>query len=212
MVRGWLGVEIKDVDEVLASQFGLDRAYGVLVNKVLKGMPAEKGGLKRGDIIISFNGKKVQNVREFQKNIAGTKPKTKVKIGVIRDKKRRLFEVVLGEMPGSDEVAQKDSEEAKQKDAAEWMGMKVANFEAKMAESYGLPEDEQGVVVIDIDPRSHSARAGILEGDLIRAINQMPTTNIGQFEKVTSKADRKKGVVFDINRKGILLFITYSSR
>jgi len=99
VTRGWLGVVIQDIDEELAKSFGLEKTEGVLIAEVSEGSPAEKAGLKQGDIILRLNGKKVDDLGELRNKIALTAPGTKVKLEVLRENKRRTIQVTIGEQP-----------------------------------------------------------------------------------------------------------------
>ncbi len=211
VVRGWLGVEIKPVDTAIKNQFGLKEEKGALVNNVLKGSPAEKAGLKRGDIIIEFDGKPVENVSALQDIVAKTAPKKTVKIKVIRDRKEETIELVTGEMP--EQIASGEPEESKEKpekeDTAEWLGMKVSVLTDSLAQRYRIDKSETGIVVIEVDPVSKSAEIGIIEGDLIKSINRTEIKDLETFKKVTKKINFSEGVVFDIIRQGRPVFISY---
>ncbi|MFN3966489.1 MAG: Do family serine endopeptidase [Endomicrobiia bacterium] len=211
VVRGWLGVEIKPVDTAIKNQFGLKDEKGVLINNVLEGSPAEKAGLKRGDIIIEFDGKVVENVSQLQDIVAKTAPKKKVKIKVIRDRKEETIELVTGEMP--EQIASGESKELKEKlekeETAEWLGMKVSQLTMSLAQKYQIPEKESGVVVIEVDPVSKSSEIGIIEGDLIKSINRNETNDLESFKKITKKVKLSEGVVFDIIRQGRPVYISY---
>ncbi len=105
VVRGWLGIEIKKVDEAIAKQFGLPDASGVLVNQVMKDGPAEKGGLKRGDVIRTINGVKVSSPEALQAEVSKAQPKSRALLTVIRARQTQTIALVLGEMPQNLEEA-----------------------------------------------------------------------------------------------------------
>lgn len=206
VVRGWLGVEIKEIDEAIQKQFGLPDKEGALVNNVLKDSPAEKAGLTRGDVIREFDGKKISTPFELQKIVAQTPPNKKVKVEIIREKKKQTIELVTGEMPSEiKEVATTPSERVK----GEWLGMKVSNFSSELAEKYGLPKEEKGVVIVAIEPGSKAEEMRLEEGDLIKSINRKQVTEVKEFNEITKKVKLSEGVVFDLNRRGRLLYLSY---
>ena len=208
-MRGWLGIEIKEIDEAIQKQFGLPDKEGALVNNVLKDSPAEKAGLQRGDVIRKFDDKKISNPLELQTTVAKTEPKKTVKIEIIRDKKKKIIDLVTGEMPEKTEEVAVAPEEGKEEITKEWLGMKVSNYTSALAEEYGLPKDEKGVVLVEIESGSKAEEIGLQVGDLIKSINREPVTNVKEFVQISKKVKLSEGVVFDINRRGRLLYLSY---
>jgi len=211
VVRGWLGVEIRPVDTAIKNQFGLKNEKGVLINNVLEGSPAEKAGLKRGDIIVEFDGKEVVTVNDLQEIVAKTAPKKKVKIKIIRNGKEEVVELITGEMP--EQIGSGKTEESKEKsekeETAEWLGMKVAMLDETLAQRYKIDKSESGIVVVDVDPTSKASEIGIIPGDLIKSINRVDTPDLESFKKITKKVKLSEGVVFDIIRQGRPVYISY---
>ncbi|MBA7510257.1 Periplasmic serine endoprotease DegP [subsurface metagenome] len=214
VVRGWLGIEIREVDEVIAKQFNLPNTKGVLVNRVIEDSAAEKGGMKRGDIIIKIGGHKVEDVRDLQKVVTKTKPGKKVKVMVIREKKEVTLSIKLGEMPEPTEearVREKEKEEIGEGEVEQWLGMKVETLTTALVKRYGI-DDGEGVVIVEIEIGSKAEEMGLVEGDLIRSVNRQSTGNCKEFKKVVKKADLSEGVIFDIVRRGRPVYITYMER
>ena len=107
--RGWLGVRIQEITPDIAKSLGLENEEGVLISMVNPGEPAEKSGLKAGDVIIEFNGKKIKDVRSLQRTVADAAVESKAKVKVWRNKKFKNFTVKLGELEKFNNVAQEDS-------------------------------------------------------------------------------------------------------
>ncbi len=218
VVRGWLGVEIRPVDEAVAKQFGLKEARGVLLNNVMKDAPAERAGLKRGDIIIEYNGKPVKDTMGLQDLVAQTEPKKKAKVKVWRNNKEELFDLVVGEMPaeakegGKSLVQEQDGAPGTDQVSKEWLGMKVKPLTKEIAAQLGVESTEKGVVIIELSPGSKAESAGLQEKDLIRSINRQAITTIKEFEKITAAAKLSDGIVFDINRQGRLIYLTIQEK
>lgn len=211
VIRGWLGVEINKIDEVIQKQFNLPDTEGVLVNNVVDNSPAEKSGLKRGDVIRSYNGKKIASPRDLQDFVGTTSPGRKVVVEIIRNGEKKTLEITLGEMPG-ESTKEKTKEPGEEKGSGkeeEWAGMKVVNLTPALAEEFKLSEDNNGVVVIKIVPNSPIEESGLQTGDLIKSINRYPTPTVSEFSKVTKKLKLSDGVVFDVNRRGRPLYISY---
>jgi len=204
VVRGWLGVEIKNVDTAIKKSFNLDSAEGVLVNRVVEDSPAEKGGLQRGDVIVKFNGSAIRNASELQEKVMSQEPGTKVSIAVIRDGKEQELKVELGELP--DEVSYKKDEDKKEESV--WKGVKVSNVSPALKEKYNLKEAE-GVLVVEIDPAKEGYETGLRVGDVIQEINSIEVRNVDDFNKAVKKINLKEGVVFDVIRNGRPLYISY---
>ncbi len=210
VVRGWLGVEIKEVDEIVAKQFGLKEDRGALVNRVFENSAAQKGGMKRGDVIIEFDGKKIEDVRNLQEIVGDTKPGKKVDVTLIRDNKEKKIKIELGEMPETVEKVPFEEEEAEED--VKWMGIEVRNLTNDMKKQYGIPEDAEGVVIFGIDPLGELSRAGLAEGDLIRSINRKDIKSMNDFKEITKDVKLSKGVMFDILRSGRPLYITFMTQ
>ena len=198
VTRGWLGIEMREVDEVIKRQFGLASAEGALVNRVIQGSPADDGGLKRGDVIVGYNGKSVKSPMDLKKFVQGTSPGKRVKIGVVRNGKKISLPVKIGRLGG--ETAQKVNE-------YNWKGITVKNI--KDRSKYELPEGKSGVVVTSIDYSKPLADSGLIVGDVICAINRMDTPSVAAFIKATKKIKMKDGIVFDCVRSGVPIYITF---
>jgi len=165
VVRGWLGIYIGDVSPELAKKFGVEG--GVLVTKVMKDSPAEKGGLKSGDVIVGFNGQPVKSVADLQLKVINTKPGEEVKITVIREGERKTLTVKVGQMPGSESLASTD--------LMSKFGFSVQPLTPELREKLGLPERiKDGLVVTQVQPGSSADDAGLREGDVIVAAGITP--------------------------------------
>ncbi|MBN1622501.1 MAG: Do family serine endopeptidase [Endomicrobiales bacterium] len=213
VVRGWLGVEIRPVDKAIAKYFGLKKEQGVLINRVMKNSPADKAGLKRGDVIIMFNGEDIDEVKKLQSVVAKTKPKKKVVVKVIRDGGEITVELVTGEMPSEEELASsyEDAEETPgQEEIYEWEGLTVAQINEPLIRKYSIPDDEKGCVVVNLESGSIAEEIGVFEGDLIRSINRKQTPNITDFRDAVKDINLSEGIVLDISRQGRQFYISYT--
>jgi serine protease Do len=211
VVRGWLGVEIAPMDDVLARQFGLPDVEGVLINRVLPGSPADKAGLKRGDVIREFDGERMQTPEALQRRVAKTAPEKTVEVVVFREGKEQKFSLVTGKMPESAEEAARTAGESDETTggAFEWEGARFVPADEALAERYGFPAGAGGVVAAHVAPDGAAAEAGLAPGDLVASVNRVPTPDLKSFRKAVKDADLRKGVVFDINRRGRWLYLTY---
>ncbi len=211
VVRGWLGIGIEEVDDVMAKHFGLSGKEGALVNRVMKGSAADEGGLERGDVIIEFDGKNIKNSLALQDIVAKTQPGKMVKVTVIRNGEHKKLTMELGEMPSAPgTVAEEPGKEKEKEGSAEWLGLEVQSLTAYLSQQFDIDENEEGVVVVGVERGSKAEEMGIVAGDLIKAINRRETASPSEFEKTTGKLDLSEGVMFDIIRRGKPLYITYS--
>ena len=204
VTRGWLGVVIQKLDPGLMQAFKLKDDRGALVSDVLPDSPAEKAGLKRGDIIVGFNGNPVEDSQELPRLVATMTPETEVTVEVMRDGKRQSLPVILGTMKDDtpSAVAKLDPS-----DVESTLGLRVQPLTPGIAQQLRL-EDTNGVVISAIAQDSPAAEAGLRRGDVIREVNQTPITNMDDYEAVTANLDPKAFVLLRIERRGSSLFIT----
>ncbi len=206
VVRGWLGVEIKDVDEAIKQQFELQHIKGVLVNKVIEGSGAQKGGIKRGDVIISINEAEIKNARDIQNKISDSAPETKVKLTIIRNGQEKVLEIKLGERPS--EISDISKKKKDSNGEAECKGIKVAGINEIIKNRFNIAVSE-GVVVVEIDPAKECYEIGLHIGDVIIELNRTKIHGTADFKNAFEKTDLKKGVVFDIIRNGRPMYLSY---
>ncbi|MHC4499511.1 MAG: Do family serine endopeptidase [Planctomycetota bacterium] len=188
VVRGALGIAINDLDPDLAEYLGLDTAKGVVVIEVAEGSAAEKAGMQRYDVVIEFNGEKVETMNEFRSRVATLKPGTKVKIVVVRKGNRRTLRAELGESSAELKSFKTGSE------ALEQLGLAVRNLTDDLAARYGY-QDLTGVFVESVEPGSEAARKGITAGILIVEVDQQPVKNTKDFNEAIEKAAEKGRVM-----------------
>ena len=176
VVRGWLGVGIQKVDMDLAKSFGLDRPSGALVTEVFPGSPAAKGGVMAGDIISSFNGKKVDLSDELPQLVGRVRPDAKTKLEVVRDGRKKTLLVTVGALQEQNLASRTGSPITK----GNRLGLVVEDIQP------GSPEYEMGLegVLVSRVFSGAAQRKGILAGDVIRAANNRRITNSAQFEKL----------------------------
>ncbi|MCB4756283.1 MAG: Do family serine endopeptidase [Elusimicrobia bacterium] len=216
--RSWMGVEIIEIDEVMAKQFGLKSKEGALINSVLPKSPAEKAGLKRGDVVAEFDGKKVASVMELQDVVQRTPPKKSVQIKVIRNGTSKTFTLVTEVMPKQEEGAEGKQQGPKGEKESKviWLGATFSDIDDSALRKFGLDRDSaytnvKGVLVVDVPSDSVAADAGLIQGDVIAGINQREIDGIAAFEKVTKGVNVKEGVVFDLIRQGRSFYLSYKS-
>ena len=200
VTRGWLGVSIQEVTEDIAKSFKLKDAKGALVAEVMEDTPAERGGMERGDIIYSFDGKEVDTPNELQRIVASTAPDKKVKVMVIRDGKTRTLTVTLGTMP--EEITETE------KGVTTDLGLTVQTLTPELAEQFNWSRDEKGVLITGVDPSGAGAEAGLRRGDLIKEIDRQDVETTEDYSRILGKAKKGESVLFLIKRGTRTFYIT----
>jgi len=179
--RGYLGVYIQDVDDDLAKAIGLEEIYGAVITDVTKGSPADKAGLREGDVIVEFNGQKVRDVDHLRVLVSSARPNSKATLKINRDGRFKEITVTLGELP-SEAKEIRPSEKAREK-----LGLEVQDLTRELARRYGY-EGEKGVIITKVDPDSPAGRKGLEPGDLIKEINREPIKDIRDYNRIVGQA------------------------
>jgi len=200
VVRGWLGVTIQNLTPELAKHFGIKSKEGVLVSDVLEKSPAEKGGMKSGDLIIKYDGKDVEDSVSLRTMVAQTTPDREVKVVVIRNEKEKELTIKIGELP--ENVATVGKEVSSSLD-----GVTVQDISPDIREKLNLPERITGIVVTNVAP--DSPVQGVLRpGDVIREINRKEVNNVKDFRDIMKNIKAKEDILMLIYRNGASIFVT----
>jgi len=181
ILHGWLGVTVQDLTDDLARYFGLADKNGVLVVGVLKNSPAEKGGIKDGDVIKQFDNKAITNVKELLSIVGKTDVGSKVKAVVVRDNRQMSLDLVIGERPQGEDLEKQSIVES---NTNAWRGLAVDDLKSENARQFNI-EEKEGVLVLGVEPNSPADEAGIIPGDVIIEINKQKTRNVSDYEKIT---------------------------
>ena len=208
--RGWLGVMIQDVDHNLSEKLEFDSPHGALITMVGKNSPAEKGGMRHGDVVLEFNGVQIRDRDHLRYVVASTGIDSTVSVKVIRQGKKRNLKIKLAKRTEeaiatlSNRVAP-PSEDA---DQEVFSGIQVQNLTSEMAKRYNH-QDQKGVIVIKVKQRTAAARAGIQEGDLIQEIDWEKVENLGDYRKrLDQLKDESKVTLYIRHESGNPEFIT----
>jgi serine protease Do len=186
--RGLLGVMIQNLTPDLAKAFKLDRTTGALVGDVSPGSPAEKAGLKSGDVITQFNGQSIQDASQLKLRVAESAPGSTAQLGVSRSGESKTFDVTLGGAPDN-KVAKADGNRGDARKEA-LAGVGVGDLDQNTRAELNIPAHVQGAVITEVAPDSAAYEAGLRTGDVITELNRQPVKNaqeaIADTEKPTS--------------------------
>ena len=199
VVRGWLGVMIQGITPDLKDKFGLPGAQGALVADVTSGGPADKAGIRRGDVIVSFGGKTIKEMNDLPYLVASTPIGKNVTVEVIRKGQKTNFQVKIAEL--------KEEEPTEVSEAQPDLGMTAQEITPQLARELGLSETS-GVVVVDVEENTPAAEAGILPGDIILEMDHDPVKNLAQFSRKIKACKAGDTVLFLIKREGATLYLT----
>ncbi len=201
VVRGWMGVMIQPVTKELKDKLGLKSEDGVLVSDVTDNGPADKAGIQRGDVILSFDGKKIEEMQDLPFMVATTKVGKEVEVVISRNGKKKVLELTVGEMKEEtvSESPERDSDRPN-------LGLGVREITPEMAQQYGLSR-ESGVIVVQVNPNSPAAEAGLIPGDIILEIDRQPVPDLESFREKIEKFGEGDTILLLIKRKGATLFV-----
>ena len=188
VTRGYLGVMIQDVTPALAKEFKLKDNTGALVGDVTPKSPADKAGIKDGDVVLEFNGKKVTDSRHLKLAVARVAPGETVSMKVLRDGGTKTLSVTVKEVPGAEKVAKADS---KGNDTGTLNGVGVSDLDEQVRKQFEVPENVNGAVVTQVEPDSAASEAGLKAGDVIQEINRKPVKSAEAAVQMTEKATDK---------------------
>jgi serine protease Do len=200
VIRGWLGVMIQPISRELKDKLKLEDTRGALVADVTKDGPAHKGGIKRGDVIVSFDGKKIEASNDLPYVVASTPVGKNVTVEVIRKGQKKRLDVEIGKLKEEKE-AQAVSE------MKPHLGMTVEALTPELAEKLGLSET-RGIVVAQVDGNTPAAEAGLRAGDLILEVDQSPVDSLDQFNRKISGYKEGDTILFLIKRGESTLYLT----
>ncbi|MFP4164297.1 MAG: DegQ family serine endoprotease [Chitinispirillaceae bacterium] len=217
--RGWMGVSIQDMDAELQEAMDLKNRKGVLIGDVYEGQPAQKAGIRRGDIILSIDGEEIGSANELRNMVATIDPGNKVPVRIFRDGKEISVEMKVAKRDEEKirNLAQSEqpdiSEESKEK-LQEKLGIKIANLSEQMRSEYSIERKVKGVVVTAVNRRFHGARRGLQEGDIITEVKLSGSgirsvSDVKEFEKATAKLKKGDSVLFSVYRKGRTFFAAF---
>jgi serine protease Do len=203
VTRGWLGVSIQPLTPELAQSFGRKEPAGVLIADIVADSPAARAGVVAGDIIVEFDGKKIDSPQDLQRVVAGTPPGKGVPLKVWRDKASKTLEIKIGETP-DDSVALRPSGKGRG-----MLGLDVRPVTPEIARQLNLRSPD-GVVVLRIEDESPAAEAGIQRGDVISEVNRQRVRGVQDFERATRDLKEGDRVTVLLQRGGQALYVAFT--
>ncbi len=200
VIRGWLGVSIQDLTPELAKSLGMKETEGALISGVVSDSPADKAGLKRGDLVTEMNGKKIADVTSLRNMVASMAPGTQVDFKIIRNGTEQSITATLGEYKEKQIVKKTEFENALK-------GVTVEELTPSLRDKLNLPEGIFGVIVTDVG--SDSPAQGLLQGnDVIQEVDRKPVRSVQEYEEIVSKIGKHDTVLLLIYRNGGSVYLT----
>jgi serine protease Do len=201
--RAKLGITVQRITSDLATSLGLPSAKGALVSGVDAGSPADKAGMKQGDVITSFNGRPVADNNQLRNDVAATTPGTTVPLEVLRDGQKQTLRATVGEL---DAKRSRTSSPSEGHEGGKY-GMSVQPLTPELADEAGVPRGTQGVLVADVDPAGLAAESQLQAGDVIEKVDGR---SVKSGEELKSALDRKDGKpsLLLVHRKEATIFLT----
>ncbi len=197
VIRGFLGVSLQPIDKDIADAFNLAKPEGALISEVVKDSPADKAGLKQGDIIVEYNAMTVKSLQSFKNDISLMGPGTDLNLKVNRNGKILSMPITLGTaangLIAAGGIIQK-------------LGMEIDNLTSDLAKQLGYVKGEEGVVIVKIKPGSLAAQAGMRPGFLIQAVNHQKVVSIDDFNMAMTSLDNKNRVLMLIRQGNMTRF------
>ena len=209
--RGWIGARIQPVTDDIAESVGLDKARGALIASIDQASPAMQGGLKPGDVILSYDGKPVDRSRQLPRLVADSAANKPVKVTIWRDGKELDDTLtVIAYDPTRPQPQPPAPEQPKPPPTVDMLGVKIARLTAEWRKYYGVQETARGVVIVDVPQNSAASNQGLRAGDLIVAVGETAVTNPDQVLEYIAAAKHagRKNVLIRVEREGNYRFVT----
>ncbi len=195
VVRGWIGVSIQKVTPEIAESFGMKDPRGALIGDVVPGSPAEAAGIRRGDVIVAFNGKAIKNMPDLPLTVAQSPVGSVVPVTLIREGKEQTVKLRIAEMPEEKKTVAPAEKRGSESD----LGISVENISPRLQKEYRLTE-KTGVVVVDVVQGGVADNAGIEEGDVIKEINRTPVKDVRDYQAAITKTKKGSAILFLLKR------------
>ncbi|MFN3869935.1 MAG: Do family serine endopeptidase [Aquificaceae bacterium] len=201
VVRGWLGVVIQDITPDMAESLGVKE--GVIIAQIMPSSPADKAGLKVGDIVVEIDGQKVSEVRDLQFKIMRTPPGKEINLKIIREGKEMNIKVKVGEMPEERQISEREEGE-------EDLGFALRDLTPEEERRFGV----RGVLVVRVLPNSLAMQSGLIAGDIILQVGNRPISRAAEFQQIiqTLRDGGKDRALLLVRRRDTNLFLVLRLR
>ena len=196
VTRAWLGVGIQDLTEELGDYYGIKDKKGILVTEVFEGSPADKGGIKVEDVIISVDGKDVDSSRALSGMIANLPVGKGIRITVLRNGEKKDISVEVAKRTDDEIVAKKPMKEGDD------LGIKAADITPEIADRLGFDQEMKGVVILEVKQGSKAEEVGVRQGDLILAVNRVKVKTVDDYRTEVNGIDEGKKLQLLLRRPG----------
>jgi serine protease Do len=214
VTRGWLGVWIQKVDPELSKSFGLKDSKGALVSKIQKDSPADKAGIKPGDVIVRIDDKQIGDSKELPMYVAGLPVGKEVEVEFVRDKKSKTVKIKIGKLPDEakeESTKKRTSEPQEEMREPDLLGFRVGNVTTEDRERLKLDDKTNGVIIGDIQPQSPADQKGLRPGDMILEINRNPVKDLAEYKKFTKSLKKGDSVMLLIRQdENSTMFVAFT--
>lgn len=205
VIRPWVGIGLQDLTPELMKNFNVKDKEGALISQVYEGSPAEKAGLKTGDILVQIDGKKIKDSQDVVREVLKRPVGQKVFLEIIRDGKRVEISVTTAQMPSM------PGERKPAGPSKEWFGLRVATVTPDIAKQLGLAK-AAGVVVEGVEMGSAAQSAGFRKGDVILEVNRQKIRDMNDYRSAMEKIKPDQGVLLLVNREGSTFFVSLAEQ
>jgi serine protease Do len=202
VVRGWLGVLVQQITPEIAESLNLSQPEGALVSDVTPGGPADKAGIRRGDVIVAFDGNKIEDMPDLPKTVATNEPGTKSKLTFLRNGKEKTVDLTLGELP--EEVAVSTS--VTNNNVERNLGLIVQEINPQIQRRFRL-EESKGVIITNVNPGSIGYEAGLMAGDIILEINKQNIENLDAYRKTVDSLKEGQPALLLVQRARNTIYV-----
>lgn len=218
VVRGWMGVAIQEITPALAKSFKLpEQRKGVLISDVNENGPSHEAGIRRGDVVVAFNGKDVQSVSQLRNLVARTVVGKDAQVKILRDGKEQTLNVKVAERPSDEMLAKK---EPAQKEPTETIkppdnvlaALRIQSLDPAMMSQLNIPAKTTGVVVTSVEAGSSAEAAGLQRGDVIQEVNHEVVKSLDDYQKAANKIKKDELAVLLLSRQGNNLFVAVNPK
>ncbi len=202
VVRGWLGVLVQQITPEIAESLNLSQPEGALVSDVTPGGPADKAGIKRGDVIVAFDGNKIGEMPDLPKTVATNKPGTVSKLTFVRNGKKKTVDLTLGELPEEANFATSERDYSVERN----LGLVVQEINPQIQRRFRI-EQPKGVIITNVNPGSIGHEAGLMAGDIILEINKTYVGNLDDYRKSVDSLKEGQTALFLVQRENNTIYV-----